>query len=52
MTLTFPLIFDVAADYDLGGDFYGPKDPRIILEEDVHDGELVIIFNIIARRSD
>jgi len=50
--MTFPYLFDAPTDYTVGGAFYGPEDPRIILEEGVEDAEPVIIFNMISEESD
>jgi beta-1,2-mannosyltransferase len=48
-TFTFPTIFNVDADYDRGGIFYGPEDPRIIIEEGVDGAEPVILYNSIKK---
>jgi beta-1,2-mannosyltransferase len=48
----FPLVFDVPAQWETEGSLYGPEDPRIILEEGVENPEPIIVFNMIARRSD
>lgn len=29
---TFALIFDIPAEFEVGGGFSGPEDPRIIIE--------------------
>jgi hypothetical protein len=51
--LTFPLVFDIPTKYEGGdGEFYGPEDPRIILEDNVQGAEPVIIFNMAHERSD
>lgn len=47
-TISFPRIFDIPAPYVVGGGFYGPEDPRIIIEEDMPDAEPVIVFNMMA----
>lgn len=49
---TFPLVFDIPANYDPNGSLYGPEDPRIILEDNVEGAEPVIIFNMIGEPSD
>ncbi|KAI0161962.1 hypothetical protein GGR57DRAFT_517417 [Xylariaceae sp. FL1272] len=46
--VTFPTIFKVEAPYEQGGCFYGPEDPRIIVEEGVPDAEPVIVFNMLT----
>ena len=52
-TLTFPLVFDIPTKYEGGqGEYYGPEDPRIILEDNVQGAEPVIIFNMAHERSD
>ncbi|GIZ49349.1 hypothetical protein CKM354_001237900 [Cercospora kikuchii] len=44
--IVFPRIFDIPTPYHFGGIFYGPEDPRIIIEEHP-DAEPVIIFNMM-----
>lgn len=51
-TMIFPTIFDVPAEFEEGGSFYGPEDPRIIIEEGVLDAEPVIVFNMITDGTD
>jgi beta-1,2-mannosyltransferase len=52
-TLTFLLVFDIPTKYEGGkGEYYGPEDPRIILEDNVPGAEPVIIFNMAHERSD
>lgn len=48
----FPTIFSVASDYETGGGFYGPEDPRVVLEEGKEGAEPVIVFNMIGQASD
>jgi 2'-5' RNA ligase len=48
---TFALIFDIPAEFEAGGSFSGPEDPRIIIEG-VQDAEPVIIFDMISGISD
>ena len=45
-TIRFPRILDIPAPFVIGGAFYGPEDPRIIIE-DHPDAEPVIIFNML-----
>ncbi|KAM0716689.1 hypothetical protein Q7P37_008134 [Cladosporium fusiforme] len=45
-TIRFPRILDIPAPYVLEGAFYGPEDPRIIVE-DHPDAEPVIVFNML-----
>ena len=47
---TFPTVFDVPTDYAKGGVFYGPEDPRVVIEEGVKDAEPVIVFNMLTKR--
>ncbi|KAH0839234.1 hypothetical protein AYO21_05649 [Fonsecaea monophora] len=49
---TFPLVFDVPTQWEEDGSLYGPEDPRIILEDNVEGAEPVVIFNMIARRTE
>lgn len=52
-SLTLPLVFDIPTKYEGGdGEFYGPKDPRIIIEDNVQGAEPVIIFNMAHECSD
>lgn len=46
-TITFPRALDIPIPYEIGGAFYGPEDPRIVIEEDVPDAEPVVIFNMM-----
>ncbi|KIX99644.1 uncharacterized protein Z520_04279 [Fonsecaea multimorphosa CBS 102226] len=48
---TFPLVFDIPAQWEEDGSLYGPEDPRIILEDNVEGAEPVVIFNMIAKRT-
>ncbi|EXJ67593.1 uncharacterized protein A1O5_08938 [Cladophialophora psammophila CBS 110553] len=48
----FPLVFDVPAQWEDDGSLYGPEDPRIILEDNVKGAEPVVIFNMIAKRTE
>ncbi len=50
--LTFPTIFDIAVQWEAHGSLYGPEDPRLVLEEDVEGAEPVVVFNMVAERSD
>lgn len=51
--IMFPLVYDVGLDdFEKGGKFYGPEDPRVIIEEGVIDAEPVIVFNMIGAKSD
>lgn len=45
---TFPTIFEIPAPYEQGGSFYGPEDPRIIIEEGIDDAEPVVIYNLLS----
>lgn len=47
-TFTFPRIFDVPTPYEIGGGFYGPEDPRIVVEQGAADAEPIIIFNMVV----
>lgn len=46
--ITFPLVFDVPAPWEAGKSYFGPEDPRVILEENVDGAEPVVIFNMIS----
>ena len=50
--MTFPLIFDVHTEYKAGDGFFGPEDPRIILEDGVEGAEPVIVYNMIEAQAD
>lgn len=45
--VTFPRMFDIPIPYTKEGAFYGPEDPRIIVEQGVPDAEPIIIFNMM-----
>ncbi|OAP56518.1 hypothetical protein AYL99_09697 [Fonsecaea erecta] len=49
---TFPLVFDIPVQWEEEGSLYGPEDPRIILEDNVEGAEPVVIFNMIAKRTE
>lgn len=51
-TIVFPRILDIPAFYQVGGGFYGPEDPRIILEQGVEDAEPVVVFNMLHEKSE
>lgn len=44
--IRFPRILDIPAPYVIGDAFFGPEDPRIIIE-DHPDAEPVIVFNML-----
>jgi beta-1,2-mannosyltransferase len=46
--ITFPKTFDIEVPYEAGGCFYGPEDPRIIIEQGVRGAEPVIVFNMLS----
>ncbi|EME38517.1 glycosyltransferase family 91 protein [Dothistroma septosporum NZE10] len=52
--LAFPRTFEIPTPYTMGGAFYGPEDPRIVIEPSTSnsiDGgvaEPLIIFNMVA----
>ncbi|EHY56961.1 Beta-mannosyltransferase 1 [Exophiala dermatitidis] len=46
--MTFPLTFNIPAPYEEGGGFYGPEDPRIIIEDGVDDAEPIVVFNMFS----
>lgn len=43
--ISFPTIFEIPVTFEKGDIFFGPEDPRIILEEEVKGAEPVIVFN-------
>lgn len=45
--ITFPTVFNVPAPYNVGEGFFGPEDPRIIIEQDVPNAEPIVVFNMI-----
>ena len=45
--LTFPRILDIPCDYKIGETWWGPEDPRVIIEQGVQDAEPTIIFNML-----
>jgi beta-1,2-mannosyltransferase len=51
--ITFPTVFDVGADWDEEKEgekiWYGPEDPRILIEEGVEGAEPVIVFNMKSK---
>lgn len=49
--IVFPRIFDTGTEFVAGGDVFGPEDPRIIIEDGVHDAEPVIVFNMISEKA-
>lgn len=51
-SITFPMIFDIPTDYKKGGVFYGPEDPRVIIEEGVDGAEPVIMYNMLTEHLD
>ncbi|EXJ87576.1 hypothetical protein A1O3_04536 [Capronia epimyces CBS 606.96] len=46
--IVFPTVFNVPAPYEVGGGFYGPEDPRIIIEQGVEDAEPIVVFNMLS----
>ncbi|KAH3242083.1 hypothetical protein KXW31_006336, partial [Aspergillus fumigatus] len=46
-TTTFPLLFEIPTVWWKDGSFFGPEDPRIVLEEGVQGAEPIIVFNMI-----
>jgi beta-1,2-mannosyltransferase len=44
--ISFPTFFQIPAVWWEGGSYFGPEDPRVILEN-VEDAEPVIVFNMI-----
>lgn len=46
-TIRFPRILDIPTPYVIEGVFFGPEDPRIIIE-DHSEAEPVIVFNMIS----
>ena len=47
-SVTFPTNFDIEFDYDINGWYYGPEDPRVILEDGVEGAEPIIFFNQVS----
>lgn len=46
--IVFPRIFDIPIPYLEGDGFFGPEDPRVVIEEGVDGAEPVIVFNMIS----
>lgn len=44
--ITFPTVFDIPTEYKEGDLFFGPEDPRVVIEHNVDHPEPVIIFNM------
>ncbi|KAL5362982.1 hypothetical protein BJX96DRAFT_186505 [Aspergillus floccosus] len=44
--ITFPATLDIPTPWEKGGGFFGPEDPRIVLEENVPGAEPVVVFNM------
>lgn len=42
----FPTVFEVPAVWEGGGIYFGPDDPRIVVEEGVRGAEPVIVLNV------
>lgn len=49
-SIVFPRMFDVGTAFKVGGQLFGPEDPRIIVE-DVADAQPVIVFNMVMPES-
>ncbi|KAK5088430.1 Beta-mannosyltransferase 1 [Lithohypha guttulata] len=49
-SIVFPRVLDVEAEYEIGGGFYGPEDPRVIIEQGVQDAEPIVVFNMLQLR--
>ena len=46
--ITFPRMLPIDSPFIEKGAFYGPEDPRIIVEKGVENAEPVVIFNMIS----
>lgn len=46
-TIRFPQTLNITAPYELGGVWFGPEDPRIVIEPDYLDAEPIIVFNMV-----
>ncbi|KAJ9606247.1 Beta-mannosyltransferase 1 [Cladophialophora chaetospira] len=44
--IKFPTIFNIPAPYKVGSRWFGPEDPRVIIEEGVEDAEPIVFFNM------
>lgn len=44
--MSFPAILDIPTPWEKGGGFFGPEDPRVILEENAPGAEPVVVFNM------
>lgn len=45
--VVFPTVFPVPYPYLKGHRFFGPEDPRVLIEEGIDDPEPIIVFNMI-----
>lgn len=50
-SMAFPTILNIPAPYKEGGCFYGPEDPRVVIES-VKDAEPIIVFNMMIDTED
>lgn len=46
--ILFPKMFDIPSPYIITDPFFGPEDPRLIIEQDLPEAEPVIVFNMIS----
>ncbi|EAU32476.1 predicted protein [Aspergillus terreus NIH2624] len=44
--MSFPATLDIPTPWEKGGGFFGPEDPRVILEENAPGAEPVVVFNM------
>ena len=47
-TITFPCVLNIPAPYKENMHFYGPEDPRILVEQGIAHAEPVVVFNMIV----
>ncbi|KAH0842392.1 glycosyltransferase family 91 protein [Fonsecaea pedrosoi] len=45
--IKFPTVFNIPAPFKQGDRYFGPEDPRVILEEGVDDAEPIVTFNML-----
>ncbi|KAE8334120.1 hypothetical protein BDV24DRAFT_170558, partial [Aspergillus arachidicola] len=46
--ISFPRIFEIPASWREQESFFGPEDPRVVIEEGVQGAEPIIVFNMIS----
>ncbi|KEF63134.1 uncharacterized protein A1O9_01110 [Exophiala aquamarina CBS 119918] len=47
--IVFPILFPISFPYLEGHRFFGPEDPRVLIDEGIEDPEPLIVFNMIYK---